>query len=82
MPPSDEILDAFAAKYEVAGDQILFFGADRGTINGAKDMGFWFFHDDVSFDPDTGAFTGVHTAHVTTAGRATRPMTSRVTSCC
>ena len=50
VPPSDEILDAFAAKYEVGGRQLLFFGADRWTTNGAKDFGFWFFKNEVSAD--------------------------------
>ena len=53
VPPSDEILDAFAIKY-ANGDQLLFFGADRWTTNGAKDFGFWFFHDQVGLCPDAG----------------------------
>ncbi len=60
VPPSDEILDAFAVKYDSGGRQLLFFGADRWSTNGAKDMGFWFFHDTVSLNAN-GTFSGVHT---------------------
>lgn len=60
VPPSDEILDAFAIKYDTGTRQLLFFGADRWTTNGAKDMGFWFFRDEVSLNAD-GTFSGQHT---------------------
>ena len=62
VPPSDEILDAFAAKYVEPGTgrQLLFFGADRWATNGAKDFGFWFFRDEVGLNPD-GTFSGNHT---------------------
>jgi hypothetical protein len=60
VPPSDEILDAFAAKYDTGTSQLLFFGADRWSTNGAKDMGFWFFHDQIGLNAD-GTFSGNHT---------------------
>lgn len=60
VPPSDEILDAFAIKYDTGTRQLLFFGADRYATNGAKDMGFWFFHDTVGLNAD-GTFSGNHT---------------------
>src|SRR6266511_607012 len=63
VPDADDITDAFAAKYQGpnAGDhQFLFFGADRTAVNGAKDMGFWFFKSPVSLNPD-GTFNGQHT---------------------
>jgi hypothetical protein len=60
VPPSDEILDAFAIKYDTGTRQLLFFGADRWSTNGAKDMGFWFFHDTVGLNED-GSFDGNHT---------------------
>jgi len=62
VPPSDEILDAFAAKYidSSTDHELLFFGADRWSTNGAKDFGFWFFHDQISLNPD-GTFSGNHT---------------------
>lgn len=67
VPPSDEILDAFAAKYTDGNShQLLFFGADRWATNGAKDFGFWFFHDEVSLNPD-GTFSGVHTRPTATS---------------
>jgi hypothetical protein len=66
VPDADELDDGFAAKYiDADGDQHLYFGADRFAVNGTKDAGFWFFHDDVAtVDPVGGAdgtFTGVHT---------------------
>lgn len=67
VPPSDEILDAFAAKYTDSNThQLLFFGADRWATNGAKDFGFWFFHDEVSMNPD-GTFSGNHTRPTATS---------------
>jgi len=52
VPPSDEILDAFAAKYDDGTRELLFFGADRWSTNGAKDFGFWFFKNEVVAEPD------------------------------
>lgn len=69
VPPSDEILHAFAIKYS-GTDQLLFFGADRYATNGAKDMGFWLFHDTVGLNTD-GTFSGNHTRP--TAGPDTIP---------
>ena len=46
VPDADEILHAYAAKFQ-GTDQFLFFGADRYAVNGAKDMGFWFFQSPV-----------------------------------
>jgi hypothetical protein len=62
VPDADDITDAFVAKYVDPDDehQYLFFGADRTAVNGAKDMGFWFFKSPVSLNPD-GTFSGVHT---------------------
>jgi len=61
VPDADEILNGYAAKYidEATDDQILYFGADRYATNGSKDFGFWFFHNDVSAEPD-GTFSGEH----------------------
>lgn len=70
VPPSDEILDAMAAKYVDGGDQILYFAADRWSTNGAKDFGFWFFHNEVTLD-GAGGFDGEHQAR--TAGPDTIP---------
>src|SRR5262245_38999028 len=61
VPDADDITDGYAAKYEgVDGHQYLFFGADRTAVNGAKDLGFWFFKSPVSLNPD-GTFNGTHT---------------------
>ena len=61
VPDADDITDGFAAKYDgTDGHQYLFFGADRTAVNGAKDLGFWFFKSPVSLNED-GTFNGVHT---------------------
>jgi len=67
VPDADELDDGFAIKYiDGNGDQQLYFGADRFAVNGTKDAGFWFFHDDVAPVPPAnggdGTFTGLHTA--------------------
>ncbi len=66
VPDADELDDGFAVKYDVNGEQTLFFGADRFATNGSKDAGFWFFHQKVSpvapVGTADGTFTGVHTA--------------------
>lgn len=59
VPDKDDLLDAFAAQYENGN---LYFGADRFATNGDAQIGFWFFHDEVSLNPN-GTFSGVHTAH-------------------
>lgn len=59
VPDADEILHAYAAKAQGAtagAHQFLYFGADRFAVNGAKDMGFWFFKNPVNADPATGKF--------------------------
>jgi hypothetical protein len=62
VPDADDIADAFVAKYvgPTDGHEYLFFGADRTAVNGAKDLGFWFFKSPVSLNPN-GTFSGVHT---------------------
>jgi hypothetical protein len=72
VPPKDEILNAYAAKYistdaESLGDEILYFGADRWAQNGSSDFGFWFFRNDIGENAD-GTFSGVHTGTLATAG--------------
>lgn len=65
VPDADELDDGFAVKYvDTDGEQHLFFGADRFAVNGTKDAGFWFFHDEVGPVPAASGdstFTGVHT---------------------
>jgi hypothetical protein len=59
VPDKDEILDAYVALYD---DGNLYFGADRYANNGDAQIGFWFFHNEISLNSD-GTFSGVHTAH-------------------
>jgi hypothetical protein len=58
-PDKDELLDAYAAAYVDQGDLIVYFGADRFAQNGASQLGFWFFQNPVTLNPD-GSFDGVH----------------------
>jgi hypothetical protein len=62
VPDADDITNGYAAKYDDPDDghEYLFFGADRVAVNGAKDMGFWFFKSPVSLNDD-GTFSGQHT---------------------
>jgi len=65
VPDADEILNAYAAMYEAEdGDQILYFGADRYAVNGAKDFGFWLFQNPVAQEDD-GTFSGEHVGDMT-----------------
>jgi hypothetical protein len=59
VPAKDDLLDAFAAQYD---NGHLYFGADRYATNGDAQIGFWFFHDEISENAD-GSFSGFHTAH-------------------
>jgi hypothetical protein len=67
VPPKDEITNAYAAKYIVSGEQILYFGADRFAQNGSADFGFWFFRSPVSTNTD-GTFSGTHVGTPSTPG--------------
>jgi hypothetical protein len=72
VPPKDEILNAYAAKYistdaESLGDEILYFGADRFAQNGSADFGFWFFRNAVGENAD-GTFSGSHVGTLATPG--------------
>ncbi len=61
-PSKTDITNAYAAAYNVSGDLIIYFGADRNANNGAAQLGFWFFVSGVSIGSATsGAFTGSHT---------------------
>ena len=55
-PDKDELLDAFAAHY---GD-IIYFGADRTANNGDAVIGFWFFQQQVTAQPDGTFGPGQH----------------------
>ena len=60
VPDKDDILDAYAALYEVSGKKVVTFGLDRFANNGDANVGFWFFQDDVS-PVDGGGFAGHRT---------------------
>ena len=68
VPDKDDLLHAFAARYHiptgtpppVAGDY-LYFGGDRFDNSGDSQIGFWFFLNPVSLNPD-GTFSNVHRA--------------------
>lgn len=65
-PPKDEITNAYAALYaKDAGlgagpETILVFGADRFAQNGASQIGFWFFQNDVHPVAGNTTFSGQH----------------------
>lgn len=64
VPPKDEITNAYAALYAVAGgsgtEQILVFGADRFAQSGASQIGFWFFQKDVHPVSGSDTFSAEH----------------------
>ncbi len=59
VPPKDDISNAYAAAYDVNGDLVIYFGADRFAQNGASQMGFWFFQNEIGLNED-GTFSGEH----------------------
>lgn len=57
VPDKDDLIEAFAALYEPAGGpranhKILYFGANRLSINGDAQIGFWFLQKSVSLKAD------------------------------
>ena len=59
LPDKDNLLHAFAARYTVNGDELLYFGSDRFDNSGDAVQGFWFFQNEVSQNAN-GTFSGVH----------------------
>ncbi|HET6201704.1 MAG TPA: hypothetical protein VFI25_02750 [Planctomycetota bacterium] len=67
VPNKDDITNAYAVAYlnttdtglNNAGDQIVYFGADRFANNGDSQIGFWFFQQQVRLNSN-GTFLGVH----------------------
>ena len=59
VPDKDEMTNAYAAAYNVNGDLVIYFGADRYANDGDAQLGFWFFQENVTVDPD-GTFNGAH----------------------
>jgi hypothetical protein len=72
LPDKDNLQDAFAARYSIpesalcpaAGTatncEVLYFGSDRFDNSGDAQQGFWFFQNQITLDPATGKFVGVH----------------------
>lgn len=58
-PDKNDIEHAFAGAYFSGPELLIYFGADRFANNGDSAVGFWFFQDNVSANPD-GSFTGKH----------------------
>jgi hypothetical protein len=60
VPDKDEIINAYAAAYNISGDLVVYAGADRFDNSGDAFMGFWFFKSAVSLNAN-GSFNGTHT---------------------
>src|SRR5262245_11454542 len=59
VPDKDDLQNAFAAAYNVNGELLLYFGADRTANNGDANIGFWFFQSSVGTNAN-GTFSGTH----------------------
>ena len=59
VPDKDDITNAYAASYNHDGDLVVYFGADRVANAGDAFLGFWFFKQEITADPD-GSFGGAH----------------------
>ncbi len=59
VPDKDNITNAYAAAYNVGGDLVVYFGADRFANDGDAQLGFWFFQDNVTKNAN-GTFKGKH----------------------
>ena len=67
VPDKNDITNAYAAAYTatanmgdtVAGDTIIYFGADRFANTGDAFLGFWFFKNEIIAEDD-GSFSGFH----------------------
>lgn len=59
VPDKDNITNAYAAAYNVDGDLVITFGADRYANDGDAQLGFWFFQQNVTLSP-AGSFNGTH----------------------
>lgn len=59
VPDKNDILNAYAAAYNINGELIVYFGADRFSNDGDANIGFWFLQSEVGPKPD-GTFSGEH----------------------
>ena len=60
VPDKDDILHAYAALYDVGGNDTVVFGLDRYANNGTAHAGFWFFQDQIGVNAN-GSFSGQRT---------------------
>ena len=60
VPDKDDILHAFAALYDINGNDTIVFGLDRFANNGDAHAGFWFFQDQIGINAN-GTFSGQRT---------------------
>src|SRR5262249_15454121 len=60
VPRKADILNSYAAAYVGDGELNVFFGQDRLDTNGAGELGFWLFQQDIRLNAD-GTFLGSHT---------------------
>lgn len=60
VPDKDDILHAYAALYEIGGNDTVVFGLDRFANNGTAHAGFWFFQDQITINAN-GSFSGHRT---------------------
>lgn len=60
VPDKDNIVNAYAAAYNVSGDLVVYAGAERFDNSGDAFMGFWFFKSKISVNAN-GSFSGTHT---------------------
>jgi hypothetical protein len=59
-PDKDDLEHAYAyLATDAAGNEIVYFGADRYSNSGDSDIGFWFFKQAITVNPN-GSFNGAH----------------------
>ncbi|HZM78927.1 MAG TPA: hypothetical protein VFC19_24630, partial [Candidatus Limnocylindrales bacterium] len=59
-PNKDDIINSYGAAYSANDELNVFVGQDRLVTNGAATLGFWFFQQEITTNPD-GTFNGTHT---------------------
>lgn len=60
VPDKDDLQNAFAAAYNVGGELLIYFGADRTANNGDANVGFWFLQSNVAPNTNNNEFSGAH----------------------
>lgn len=59
VPDKDNIVNAYTAAYNINNDLVIYAGAERFDNSGDANMGFWFFKNNISLNPN-GSFNGQH----------------------